>query len=32
MVIARHLPSSNVLIVFQGVFEKQKWEVCPEVL
>jgi len=32
MVIARRLPSGDVLVVFQGVLEKQKWEARLEVL
>jgi len=32
MVTARCLPSGDVLVVFQGVLEKQKWEARLEVL
>ena len=31
-IAARRLPSGDVLVAFQGVFEKQKWEVRSEVL
>jgi hypothetical protein len=32
VIAARRLPSGDVLVAFQGVPEKQKWEACPEVL
>jgi hypothetical protein len=32
LVVARRLPSGDVLVVFQGGLEKQKWEARPEVL
>ena len=32
MVITRRLPSGDILVVFQGILEKQKWEACLEVL
>jgi len=32
MVITKHLPNGDILIVFQSILKKQKWKACPEVL
>ena len=32
VVAARRLPSGDILVAFQGVFKKQKWETRLEVL
>jgi len=31
MIIARRLPSDDILVAFQDILEKQKWEACTEV-
>jgi len=32
VIVAKRLLSGDVLVVFQEVPEKQKWEACPEIL